>query len=458
MTKSTGVGRGRGRKPGLALVRRSAKEIANKVAPGTCARSRTARRRWTENVASTAAETVFEKYAAAEPLTQADVAAYNESREPHIWKCVIAHSKYSGLRTLKKDAFFFDRFPDVVTPETAVGPALRYVVDGTTVAEVNVCDDLSRFERLHRATSTVVFTEAERRHPFNFWEQWSRCHFCGADRMRILPRSSCCHGGTFLFNELCVLEPEQTSLARAGASKSSRNLNNVNAFAAFCLPRGGQRFPEDAQSLRIHGHCWRKLKHKEELFEDSVTFFQDPEDTLAMLQLHGSSRVTMPRAEHIRAYNDMISRVSRFAAALVNFGSLPVASVSRDGRTVALQSDGRRRFDADAARRRENEEHAFLSLEFEGTTTTLRAFSTRPRGAMVTARRVVFSTGNDTYTRVPLLLSLFYACTLPLQLLIAAPPSHLPYLGVRRPASARATKLKLLLTFTFTPRAGPPAL
>lgn len=92
---------------------------------------------------------------------------------------------------------------------------------------------------------------------------------------------------------------------------------------------------------------------------------------------------------------------------------MPIARVSTEN-VVELLDDGRRRYNVGAAQRRQQEEHAFIAVEIAGTTSSLRAFTTRPAGAMVGPRRVIFSRGPETYTRSYAMNSLYLPLCYPL--------------------------------------------
>ena len=382
-------------------------------------RKRKAVQRTSRNLDSVHVAGIFQRYRQGEDLTATDRADYEASDEPPEWKMVVSLSPYMGGRTLAKDNFYFDRFPSAVTPAIAVCPQLRHVRDGLTVAEASASFAYDYYLQLHQKTSIVVFSDAERRHPVNHWEQISQCQFCGAHRAHVVPRALCCHSGTFVANETLPLEEEQIELARANVSKASRALNNVHAFAAFCLPRGQSRIPDDTQSMRVTGQCWRKIKHVTELgFTDpSATFFEDPEDSLENLKMQGTSRATMPRLSHIHLYDSLLRRCSPFAQAFEDFGAMPIMRITTDN-VVSVLDDGTRRYDVGRALARDAEQHAFVAVERAGTTSSLRAFTTRPPGAVAGPRRVLFSTGNERQTRItatdPLYLPLRYPSLWPL--------------------------------------------
>mmetsp|Transcript_16647 Transcript_16647/g.21660 ORF Transcript_16647/g.21660 Transcript_16647/m.21660 type:complete len:101 (-) Transcript_16647:208-510(-) len=97
-------------------------------------------------------------------------------------------------------------------------------------------------KRNHKVSSTVIFTEAECKHPFNFWEQSSQCNYCGAaHRFSVVADSACCLRGKFVCNEQHNVVSEQVSLIQSKPSKAFRNINNTHSFAGFCLPRRGTR-------------------------------------------------------------------------------------------------------------------------------------------------------------------------------------------------------------------------
>ena len=104
-------------------------------------------------------------------------------------------------------------------------------------------------------------------HPINFFEQSTRCEFCGCERFSTTTPSKCCQGGKLLLNsEPTLPEPllrlmqgragSATAQAR-GISKTSRSLNGQFRFAVQRLPwiNGERQAPmQDAyQHLRITG-------------------------------------------------------------------------------------------------------------------------------------------------------------------------------------------------------------
>ena len=161
---------------------------------------------------ATKVATIFTRYADGECLSKSDIATFEDSDEPEEWKCVIRHSPYNGPRTLAKDNFFIDRAASTVTPETALCPDLRFIVDDHTVREGRDLFDYAFYQRLHLRCSTVVFSSGAQRHPIHFWEQIAVCHYCGAQRPSIMPPSVRCHRGTYVLNELHPVEPEQVAL------------------------------------------------------------------------------------------------------------------------------------------------------------------------------------------------------------------------------------------------------
>jgi hypothetical protein len=108
--------------------------------------------------------------------------------------------------------------------------------------------------------NVTCFTDLERAHPINFFEQRDVCPECGAERFLTTNSRLCCQKGKLLLHHSGTapnypLPDKLLDLITTGPglSKQSRAANDMFRFAQFALPKDTHRVPDSFKHLKVTG-------------------------------------------------------------------------------------------------------------------------------------------------------------------------------------------------------------
>jgi hypothetical protein len=260
------------------------------------------------------------------------------------------------------------------------------------------------YRRQLRTQSVTCWHRSELRHPVFFFEQRIRCPCCGAERFRTTNPLACCRGGKLLLEArlpdalLDVMTGTRTDAApisaqaRAqGISKCSRALNNKFRFAQMRLPKvqGERQAPtaDSYQHLRITGVPYAQIENMH-VVSSTRSFLDDPTERMGTW----ATKAGVRRSDVVAEYGDGEGESAQFRVASTKWASQPHAADVRVFEEIMLHEspivDSLVNHAADAR-------DAYLVLKYEGTTTSVRAFTTLGAAAVVQPREVAFSWAHD---------------------------------------------------------------
>jgi len=269
--------------------------------------------------------------------------------------------------------------------------------------------DLRTYQELLQAQSITCWHASEVRHPIHFFEQRVRCQHCGAERFRTTNKLACCRGGQLLLDArlpdglLDLMTGTRTAAApisaqacAQGISKCSRALNNKFRFAQMRLPKvhgKSQRpTPDSYQHLRITGIPYAQIENLH-VMSSTRSFLDDPCERMGTWAKKAGPRRTDAVEEYDSDEGGEGLAAARYAVAnATKWAPRPHAADVRVFEQIMLDEsplvDSLVNFAVDAR-------DAFLVLRYEGTTTSVRAFTTLATAAVEQPREVAFSRQQD---------------------------------------------------------------
>ena len=214
---------------------------------------------------------------------------------------------------------------------------------------------------LRAEQSVTSWGDGEKAHPINFFEQSIECEHCGCWRFSTTPAAKCCQNGRLVLNQRYKLGSELLDLAARGVSKVSRSLNNGYRFAQFRLPKDTHWVCDSYQHLKITGMPFAMVNNLNEA-SSTRSFLDDPLERQARTA-NVSNAQLRPRRDVVAVVDGVLSR-SPLATSLINWANA----------------------ESSAAR---------LVLKWEGTTRSVRAFTSTPSTSVVQPRSIYFTRQAD---------------------------------------------------------------
>jgi hypothetical protein len=317
---------------------------------------------------------------------------------------VLSYAAHAAGLRVDGRRVFIDRTPHLARA-SPLPHAFRVAADGRarwpmreTMSAEAFAAEADMYRRLVKAQTLTCWHKSEVRNPVFFFEQRVRCGHCGKERFRTTNPLACCRGGKLLLQarlpEALVNLMTGTSAdaapissqARAqGVSKCSRALNNKFRFAQMRLPKvhSERQAPtaDSYQHLRITGVPYAQIENMH-VASSTRSFLDDPcerfgtwakaagprrddadgegeDDDARYRTANGVKWATQPHTLDVRLFEQVMLRESPIVDSLVNH-----ATDAHD---------------------------AYLVLRYEGTTTSVRAFTTLAAAAVVEPREVAFS-------------------------------------------------------------------
>ena len=236
--------------------------------------------------------------------------------------------------------------------------------DGTyDVQRQPTTEEWQQYQQLCKFNVTC-FTELEKLHPINVFEQRDVCSFCGAERFRTTSSTRCCHGGALLLHHSGSTPnyPLPQGLldmltSNPGLSKQSRAGNDLFRFAQFALPKGTHRIPDSFKHLKVTGIPYATVPNLNEM-SSTRSFLDDP--YLRLNQREFYDRAVRPTDAQVEALDSILRSENCLVRQVVNWAEA--------SQTVAR-----------------------LLVKWEGTTTSVRAFTVSPESDVSEPRKIFFT-------------------------------------------------------------------
>ena len=143
-------------------------------------------------------------------------------------------------------------------------------------------DEWLQYQKLCKGNITC-FTDLEKDHHINFFEQRDVCAHCGCERFRTTDSKQCCQFGKLLLHHAGEDKPNyplprellHLITSNPGLSKQSRAANDLFRFAQFALPKGTHRIPDSFKHLKVTGIPFAIVPNLNEM-TSTRSFLDDP--------------------------------------------------------------------------------------------------------------------------------------------------------------------------------------
>uniref|UniRef100_A0A7S2CJ29 Uncharacterized protein n=1 Tax=Haptolina brevifila TaxID=156173 RepID=A0A7S2CJ29_9EUKA len=278
-----------------------------------------------------------------------------------------------------------------------------------SMSEEAFARDLRTYQELLQAQSITCWHASEVRHPIHFFEQRVRCQHCGAERFRTTNKLACCRGGQLLLDArlpdglLDLMTGTRTAAApisaqacAQGISKCSRALNNKFRFAQMRLPKvhgKSQRpTPDSYQHLRITGIPYAQIENLH-VMSSTRSFLDDPCERMGTWAKKAGPR----RSDAVHEYDsdgdsEYEEEATPTVANATKWAPRPHITDVRVFEQIMLRESP---LVETLVNHTINARDAFLVLRYEGTTSSVRAFTTLATAAVEQPREVAFSLLQD---------------------------------------------------------------
>ena len=209
-----------------------------------------------------------------------------------------------------------------------------------------------------KAHNTTWFTQLERDNPIHFWEQRLRCNFCGRDHFVVATSMHlrCCHAGACVLHRDHALSDIHIDLIARdnGCSSASRALNMQRRLVAQALAAGEHWTPDQGGGLKITGLPYALVRNVRER-SAARAYLEDPDMRVDESLSLAADVVTQPRL--LSTFNHVL------------WGN-PLYEVLREWHDEPF-------------------EDAHLVVQWGGTTSGVRAFTSTPACVYAYPRSVV---------------------------------------------------------------------
>jgi len=212
-------------------------------------------------------------------------------------------------------------------------------------------DEWQQYQTLCEGNVTC-FTDLEKAHPINFFEQRDVCKHCGAERFLTTSDKFCCQTGTLLLHDSQAFRPNyplpspllNLITSDPGLSKQSRAANDLFRFAQFALPKDTHRIPDSFQHLKVTGIPFAVLPNLNDA-SSTRSFLDDPYARFDQFQQ--LDKAIRPTTAQVEALDSLLRSENCLVRQLVNWSEASHVT-------------------------------ARLMLKWPGTTTSVRAFTVDP--------------------------------------------------------------------------------
>ena len=241
-------------------------------------------------------------------------------------------------------------------------------LDGTySSSRQPTTDEWHKYQKLCKGNVTC-FTDLEKEHPINFFEQRDVCSHCGCERFRTTFKKQCCQGGALLLHHDQNKSPNyplpsallDVLTTNPGLSKQSRAANDLFRFAQFALPKGTHHIPDMYKHLKVTGIPFSIVPNLNES-TSTRAFLDDPYMRYDMLDFYNQS--VRPTIAQVATIDTIMRSENTLVRQLINW--------SEESQTAAR-----------------------LVLKWPGATSSVRAFTVDP-ATDVRQPRTIFFTRKD---------------------------------------------------------------